>query len=125
MALLLFYARDGFTGLRFPADIAAWLDRHPTLAPPDALAAAAREYPELAAALAAAARAVGRAIGEDRLDRPTVRGRTRLAVRLTDPAMHDQITQIYANAALVNLLLTPSGQLGSGCAATSRRRSGA
>ena len=82
VALLLFYARDGFTGLRFPADIAAWLDRHPTLAPPDALAAAAREYPELAAALAAAARAVERAIGEDRLGRPPVRGRTRLAVRL-------------------------------------------
>jgi hypothetical protein len=27
-ALLLFYARDGFLGLRFVADIAAWWDRH-------------------------------------------------------------------------------------------------
>jgi hypothetical protein len=114
VALLLFYARDGFTGLRFPADIAAWLDRHAALVPADALATAARAYPELAAAIVAASWAVCVAIDEDRLARPPVHGRTRLAVGLTDPAMHDQITQIYANAALVNLLLTPAGQLASG-----------
>ena len=55
-ALMLFYARDGFFGLRMAADVAAWWDRRCDDVDPDSVIAAtlAHAYPGLAGPLEAA-----------------------------------------------------------------------
>ena len=50
-SLLLFYARDGFVGLRLAADIAAWWDRHGQQEKSPVLDAIAANYPQLRDAL--------------------------------------------------------------------------
>jgi hypothetical protein len=87
-ALLLFYARDGFTGLRYPCDLGAWWDRHG--AELDAaemepiLAAHQPVRPALMTALAVAEKTIGiparQLVAERELG---LRGR--VAVRLADP----------------------------------------
>ncbi len=110
-ALLLFYARDGFTGLRQATDLAAWWDARGTELGPAALAGAARTYPALvtalAAALAVAKRTVGlpaeRAIGGGlALD-----GRGRIAVRLANSQPYRSEAQLFAEIGLIDGLLTP------------------
>jgi hypothetical protein len=54
-ALLLFFARDGFIGLRYAADIAAWWDAYGTELPPTGLRNVMADHPEVATALRAAA----------------------------------------------------------------------
>ena len=114
-ALLLFYARDGFTGLRLPADIAAWWDRHGSPAVPAGLQRLMAQHPALAepwrAALAAALRVAGLP-GEVALPGclPQAR-RSEFAVRLTNWDVHGETDQIRANVGLIDGLLAPRGGL--------------
>jgi hypothetical protein len=113
IALLLFYARDGFIDLRLPTDIGAWWDRHGSTLRPGALAEAGARYPELEAALETAlavaesvvgipARAVlGRA--------PRLGPRQRLAARLAKPEPRISRAQLYAEKGMVEGLLAPAG----------------
>lgn len=114
-ALLLFYARDGFAGLRLAADVAAWWDREGS---PDrlvGLAALATAHPELAeawrAALAVAARVAGIETGTVPPGLRIGRRRTALACRLANWDLRGDDDQIKANVTLVDGLLAPSGGL--------------
>ncbi len=88
-ALLLFYARDGFVGLRLACDLGAWWDVYGAQLPPRPLDELLRAYPAFArvipVAVQVAARVVGlpaaRIVGE--MPRLGLRGR--MAVRLANP----------------------------------------
>jgi hypothetical protein len=114
-ALLLFYARDGFIGLRYPCDLSAWWDRHAAEVDPSELARLAAAHPALGPALAAALVVAGRAIG---LPAVLTAGygdlgwRARLAVRLADPNPYPSVHQAYAEIGLIDGLLTPRNKLG-------------
>jgi hypothetical protein len=54
-ALLLFFARDGFIGLRYAADVAAWWDAYGDALPDGGLRGVMADHPEVATALRAAA----------------------------------------------------------------------
>lgn len=112
-ALLLFYARDGFHGLRLAADVAAWWDRHGDRMEPRFLEHHARHHPELRSALTAAATAVRRLTGapaEEWLGAAPARGRrVELAARLADWTQAGDRDQLAANMSLVDGLLTPAG----------------
>ena len=62
---MLFYARDGFFGLRTAVDIAAWRGLHPPDGAP-VLRRHWREHPRLRRAFAAAALAAERVVGVPR-----------------------------------------------------------
>lgn len=112
-ALLLFYARDGFTGLRFPADIAAWWDLHGSPAVPSDLRRLMTQHPALAetwrAALAAVTVVAGLpGDGAARGCLPRAR-RSEIAVRLANWDLRGDADQIRANVSLVDGLLAPRG----------------
>ena len=115
-ALLLFYARDGFHGVRMAADIGAWWDRHGAELPAAFLEGHARRYPALAPALTAAAHAAERVVG---VPAPSWLGaaaaagpRVALATRLSDWAQDGDLDQLAANISLVGALLGPRGSTG-------------
>ncbi|HET9768331.1 MAG TPA: WecB/TagA/CpsF family glycosyltransferase [Thermoanaerobaculia bacterium] len=115
-ALLLFYARDGFTDLRIAADIGAWWDAFGADLPRDALAAATDTYPALRHAIGSAALVAERLIGLPARQllgaRFRARRRDRLATRFANP--HPEGTtpaQHFADRGLVDGLLTPRGGL--------------
>lgn len=114
-ALLLFYARDGFVGLRYPSDLSAWWDRHAAEVDPSKLARLANAHPRIRPALAAALAVAGRTIGLPAA-LTAVRGdlgrRGRMAVRLADPYPYPSMQQAYAEIGLIDGLLTPRGKLG-------------
>lgn len=110
-ALLLFYARDGFTGLRQATDLGAWWDAFGAGLHPAALAESARAYPALAPALAAALKVAKqtvrfpaeRAIGGDF----TLGARGRMATRLANTHPYGSEAQLFAEIGLIDGLLTP------------------
>jgi hypothetical protein len=112
-ALLLFHARDGLFGLRGPADIAAWWDRHGASGATLPLARHWDRYPALRRPLLAAALAAERAaafpasLALPRAARTDAR--TRIAVRLANPSGAGEPDQLAANVALVDHLLSPRG----------------
>jgi hypothetical protein len=112
-SLLLFYARDGFHGMRMAADIAAWSDRHRASLEPAFLAEHACRYPELAPALTAAARVAERLTGTPALewlgDAAASGPRVELAVRLADWRQDRDRDQMAANISLIGGLLGPRG----------------
>jgi hypothetical protein len=112
-SLLLYYARDGFHGIRLAADIAAWWDRNGHDLAPAFLEDHARRYPELRPALTAAAAVIERMTGVPACDwvgREAVRGRrVDLAERLADWTQDGDRDQVLANISLVDGLLGPSG----------------
>ena len=112
-SLLLYYARDGFHGVRLAADIAAWWDRHGHGLSPAFLEQHAHRYPELRPALTAAAAVLERLTGVPAcgwLGQATVRGRrVDLAERLADWTQEGDRDQALANISLVDGLLGPSG----------------
>jgi hypothetical protein len=114
-ALLLFYARDGFVGLRLAADIAAWWDRYGSSTTPAVLQGLIAEYPALAEALRAALTAAASVAGLPNETAPsTLRPRTRraaLACRLTNWDLRGDPDQVRANVKLVDGLLAPRGGL--------------
>jgi hypothetical protein len=110
-ALLLFYARDGLAGLRLPADIAGWWDRHGS---PEVAAGISRliaEHSALAEAWRAALYTAVRVAGlpADLLTaarRPHSR-RGVLATRLANWDLRGDVDQINANVSLIDGLLAP------------------
>src|SRR5205085_8299101 len=112
-ALLLFYARDGFYGVRLAADIAAWWDRHGHRLPTAFLEEHARRYPSLAPALTAAALAVDQIAGVPALrwlgTAAAPGHRVAVATRLADWTQAGDLDQLRANISLVGGLLGPPG----------------
>jgi len=110
-ALLLFYARDGFTGLRQATDLGAWWDAFGAELDPGALAQSARAYPALAPALAAALTVAGRTVSfpaERALGEEVALGaRGRIAARLANARPYDSEAQLFAEIGLIDGLLTP------------------
>jgi hypothetical protein len=114
--LLLFFARDGFIGLRLAADLAAWWrSAGAQLAPGSALGATANRHPALAPALAVAARWTETLAGLEPgslLDPVPDLSRTqRLALNLANPWLLGSRQQIEAEVSLIDVLLAPRGSL--------------
>ncbi|MEA2444517.1 MAG: hypothetical protein QOJ12_1809 [Thermoleophilales bacterium] len=119
--LLLCYARDGFVGLRYPADIAAWWDRFGDELAPGELDRLVARHPGLERALVAAVRVTDSVVDVPLTPllaaarRPD--WRTRTAIRLANWAERGASDQVVANERLVDWLLSPRG----GSAAFARR----
>jgi hypothetical protein len=114
-ALLLFYARDGFIGLRIAADLAAWWDRYGGALRPGALNDLLMVHPALAHVLRAAIAAAETTVG---LPAPLILGDTyevslrgRAAARLANPNPRLSPSQLYAEMGLIDGLVTPPGGL--------------
>jgi hypothetical protein len=111
-SLLLFFSRDGLTGLRLGTDVAAWWDLYGGSEP--LLDRVAREAPELRVALSAASSALERLLGTpaSAMLSPAERSRSRrstTAIRLANWTVTGDWDQINANLSLVDLLLLPRG----------------
>lgn len=111
-SLLLFYARDGFVGIRDLAAIAAWWDRYGASLPPPGLAEFARRFPELVPALTmsatVAAEMAGLPLAPLQLDPGETTLRARRAAQLADPQPGPDLSKLLADMALVDLLLAPT-----------------
>jgi hypothetical protein len=113
VALLLFYARDGFYGLRHAADLAAWWDGHGPREGPAWVDDHVVAYPRLArplrAAVAAAAHTVG--VPGSQLLSPSgsLSSREFRAVRLASWSGEGDNEQLAANMSLVRALLGSRG----------------
>ena len=116
-ALLLFYARDGFVGLRLATDLSAWWDVHGADLPPGALDQLLHSYPAFArvipVALEVAERMVGLPATQMIGDMPRRRLRERMAVRLANPNPRSSPSQLYADMGLIDGLLMPRGGFGA------------
>jgi hypothetical protein len=116
-ALLLFYARDGFNGLRLAADIGAWWDRYGDADTPRNLEGLVAEHPGLAeawrASLIAASPLAGLPTSAVPPDLHPRSRRGALACRLRNWDLRGDIDQIKANVSLVDGLLSPPGELGA------------
>jgi hypothetical protein len=117
VALLLFYARDGFIDLRLAADLSAWWDACGASLPEGAVDELLRAYPELARVVAAAVDVAERTVGLPAariVGSVHARGlRERVAVRLANPNPHTSASQLYADMGLVDGLLAPTGGFGA------------
>jgi hypothetical protein len=113
VALLLFYCRDGFVGLRYAADIAAWWDANRHALEPNALDPLLMAHPELVDALLTSLQVAQTVAGVPfkRLTSLPLAGtlRSGMAERLTDWTIHKSIDQVGANLTLVDWLLCPPG----------------
>jgi len=116
VALLLYYARDGFTGMRQATDLAAWWDRFGDGLGDGELEARLAAYPQLRPAVSAAARVADRVVGLPSarlLGGANLSGRGRVAVALADPRPYATMQQLYAEIALIDGLLAPRGGFGA------------
>jgi Uncharacterised nucleotidyltransferase len=111
IALLLFYARDGFLDLRIPTDLGAWWDAYGEEIDPAALRERLGAYPELAPAARAALRVSEAIVGlpAGRLLTGPLRSRERVAARLAYPNPRSSRAQLYADIGLIDGLLSPPG----------------
>lgn len=112
VSMLLYYARDGFSGMRQATDLAAWWDRFGDDLPAGNLEARLGAYPQLRPAVSAATRIADRTVGlpSARLLNGSRLGRRgRVAVALADPRPYATMQQLYAEIALIDGLLTPPG----------------
>ncbi len=108
IALMLFYARDGFAGLRFPADVATWWDlRCAGTAGPSAADFVAQRYPALAAPVSAASNVLADLVGVPLGHAGELPFRWRVAASLAGPFLDGGRQQAEANAGLADLLLAP------------------
>ncbi len=110
-SLLLYYSRDGFTGLRHATDLGAWWDRFGSEVPDGAMGELARAYPRLRPALAAAIETAKARVGLAQIESPGRLGiGARAAVRLADrPRAFRSREQLFAQIGLIDGLLTPRG----------------
>lgn len=113
-SLLIFFSRDGLTGLRLATDVAAWWDRHGGSVERPLLDPIVREAPQLRAALSAAATALERLVGTPAAAMISAAERSRsrralTAIRLANWTVTGDWDQINANLSLVDLLLSPRG----------------
>ena len=106
-ALTLFYARDGFTGLRMPADTAAWWDAHcDGLELDRVIEETALRYPRLAAPLRLGSELLGALVGLPTQLR-TGSFRLRVAAELASPFEEVTAAEARAKVGLVDMLLAP------------------
>lgn len=107
-ALLLYYARDGFVGLRQATDLGAWWDRHGEQVEAGALAALADNYPRLRPALASSARMAAASVGLPAPSglEPSARGRLAVDLARRAPLIRSQ-EQLFAQIGLIDGLLSP------------------
>jgi len=113
VALMLFYARDGFTGLRFPADAATWWDlRCAGSASPAPREMVAELYPELVAPVSVASDLLGTLVAIPFPPPGRVPFRWRVAAGLASPFVERGRQQAEANAGLIDLLLAPPSAAG-------------
>jgi putative nucleotidyltransferase-like protein len=110
-SLLLFWARDGFAGLRLAADVASWWDRHGHELPSESVPRMGERYPALRRVLDTASLQAQRVCGvpAPSAARASPRRRIPAAARLADWRLDGSDEQIAADAALVDLLLSPPG----------------
>ena len=113
VALLCFYARDGFAGLRLAADIATWWDLHGSELSPRAFAAVLGAYPELRRAVITAMAVARDVVGlpferivESPDDQRHVAG---VAVRRANWAGQGSVEQVSAQTALFDMVMAPRG----------------
>lgn len=110
-ALMLFYARDGFVGLRLAADLAAWWDQYGAPGTRAELECRLTDHPSLQAPVAAAASVLARNTHlEIRAAGLPLSRRGRIAARLANPALIRDPQQIRAEVHLVDGLLSPPGE---------------
>lgn len=111
--LLLFFARDGFIGLRYAADIAAWWDTRGQALEPRALDPIGDRHPELRRVLTVASAQAERLVGvpAHRLISlpPEPDRRNRLALGLVNWSLRGDRDQMAANRVLLDWLLLPEG----------------
>ena len=114
LALLLFYARDGFVDLRLATDLGAWWDHHGGGVQPGELDELLRSYPSLKRSAVTAVEVAGRVVGipVDQLIEERVDLRGRMAVRLANPNPKSGSSQLHADVGLIDGLLMPSGGFG-------------
>lgn len=106
-ALMLFYARDGFAGLRMPADAAAWWDARCDGLDADRLVEeTAGRYRELAAPLRVGSDLLGALVGLPTRQRAGS-WRQRVAAQLATPFEEVSVAEVRAKVGLVDLLLAP------------------
>lgn len=114
-ALLLFYARDGFLGLRLATDLGAWWDAHGEERADRWLTRPLHDHPQLRPVLLTAA-----AVAESTVGVPMARlaspprlpgRRAALAAGLANRSQLGEPEQLRANVVLVDGLLSPGGQL--------------
>ena len=117
VALLLFYARDGFVGLRLAADLSAWWDVFGAELCPGAFDELMRLYPALSSVTRVAAKVAEDVVGLPSTqvfgDIPRLSVRERVATRLANPNPHSSSSQLYADMGLVDGLLTPPRGFGA------------
>lgn len=113
IALLLYYARDGFIDLRHATDLGAWWDHAGVELEPGALERTIRAYPALERVLLTAASVAQKTVGLEasRLAGQRIRlgGRGHIAARLANPHPHASEGQLYAEIGLIDGLLAPTG----------------
>jgi hypothetical protein len=111
IALLLFYARDGFVGLRLAVDLSAWWDVFGDDLPRGAVDEALGAYPALRrvamVAVRVAERIVGLPAGQIMRDDERLGIRARMAMRLADPNPQSSQSQQYADMGFIDGLLIP------------------
>jgi hypothetical protein len=116
-ALLLFFARDAFMGLRLASDIAAWWDLLGRDLPRDALRTISLQHPQVSYALATAVSVADRLVGlpsAELLDEATaLRSRSRASARLANWNLTGSRGRKVTNYYLVDWLLSPPGEGGS------------
>jgi hypothetical protein len=116
VALLLFYARDGFIDLRLASDLSAWWDLYGAGLRDGALNEVVRAYPELARVVRTSLTVAEQMVG---LPADRIMGglhalglRERMAVRLANPHPQTSPSQLYADIGLIDGLLVPKGGFG-------------
>jgi hypothetical protein len=112
-ALLLFYARDGFVGMRLACDLAAWWDVYGPELAPGALDELLIDHPAFArvipVAIEVAERIVGLPAARIMANAPRLGLRERMAARLANPHPRSSLSQLYADMGLIDGLLMPQG----------------
>jgi hypothetical protein len=111
VSLLVFYARDGFAGLRLAADVARFGELHGSDLPPRTLVACALRHPALGRAIEVAALQVRRLVGVETGELSAADRPAPAAARLGDWALRSDDDQIRANTTLVDFFLGPRAPL--------------
>lgn len=113
LALLLFYARDGFIDLRLASDLGAWWDVYGADLRSGVLDGLLDAYPALARVVPVAVRVAEKLVGlpSSNLieEMPKFGLREGVALRLANPHPQASRAQLYADTGLIDGLLTPPG----------------
>jgi Uncharacterised nucleotidyltransferase len=113
VALLLFYARDGFSGIRLLADITTWWDRFGGTLAAGELDELARKHSEIVGLLATStlvAAQLGGLPAQQLFDPAVLSQASQHAMRLSNWPLLGSRGQITANGSLVDWFLTPSSR---------------